>query len=99
MVNTNPKTVSELPNESFFAIITESSEYVEGDERSKTHPGHGYPAYTLRYLNMEVFPNRTAWEKEIKRLSAFKQPSNFKAVYITPAVVKTEVSVNISVGD
>ncbi|CAB4196705.1 hypothetical protein UFOVP1290_225 [uncultured Caudovirales phage] len=41
------KSPSDVPDGNHFAVMTykKSSRYVEGDERSRTHPGHGYPAY------------------------------------------------------
>lgn len=37
-----------IPDGTNFVVIVPMSEkiYHEGDERSRTHPGHGYPAYT-----------------------------------------------------
>lgn len=29
-----------------YAAVIEESIWIEGDERSKTNPGHGYPGYT-----------------------------------------------------
>ena len=34
---------NESPNGEHWAIITTSSVFVPGDERSRSHPGHGYP--------------------------------------------------------
>jgi len=32
------------PKKQHFAAVVFSSIYIEGDERSRTNPGHGYPA-------------------------------------------------------
>lgn len=34
------------------AVLYEESEYIEGDERSRTNPGHGYPAHTRTYTRI-----------------------------------------------
>lgn len=39
---------AKVPNEKHWVIMMYKTEsvHVEGDERSRTHPGHGYPAHT-----------------------------------------------------
>ena len=54
-----------------FIVIVNRSYHVEGDERSKTNPGHGYPAHDVKYLEAIEFETEVAlkgWiEKEEKR--------------------------------
>lgn len=40
-----------------YAVLIESSYHVEGDERSRTNPGHGYPAHDVSYTSIEKFGN------------------------------------------
>jgi len=42
----------------FYAALIEDSYHVEGDERSKTNPGHGYPAHDVKYTRIEEFAER-----------------------------------------
>lgn len=88
-----PNRVSELPNQGFFAILTTTGVYTPGDERSRTNPGHGYPASTDYYWTMQVFQNRKAWEDEVKVLAERK--SEFKAVFIEPANIQTSISIDV----
>lgn len=37
---------NEIPKDPHYAIILFGSIYIDGDERSRTHPGHGYPAHS-----------------------------------------------------
>ena len=37
-----------------YAVIVERSVYIPGDERSRTNPGHGYPATTEYFQNSLV---------------------------------------------
>jgi hypothetical protein len=46
------------------AVYKTTSVYHEGDERSRTNPGHGYPAYTEKISNFEQWI--TTDEKELK---------------------------------
>jgi len=43
------KTPADIPEGPHFAVhvYKTDSTYVEGDERSRTAPGHGYPAHTV----------------------------------------------------
>lgn len=49
------KTPSDVPKDRHFAVIIYNTTYVhvEGDERSRTCPGHGYPAHTDPYDTFE----------------------------------------------
>jgi hypothetical protein len=47
--------VGNLPAGEHWVILTNRTEAIPGDERSRTNPGHGYPASTLRYIEYEVF--------------------------------------------
>lgn len=91
-----PTKVSELPQEAFFAILTEQSVTIPGDERSRTNPGHGYPEHTVSYWSMERFPDQKSWTTEVERLTKKKnwQP-NFMPVKIIPASVQTNVEITI----
>lgn len=93
----HPTKVSELPQEAFYAILYPESTTIPGDERSRTHPGHGYPEHTVDHWRMEVFATREAWAAEVERLSRAKEYGRreFKAVKIVPAKIATTVAVSI----
>ena len=81
-----------------YAIITTESVYHEGDERSRTHPGHGYPAYTSRHEKFNDFgEDRGKWEARIRELAnpVHGQPEKFRAIVYEEAEVTTSVSVDI----
>jgi len=88
---------NEVPKEPHFAIIEFSRYWVEGDERSQTNPGHGYPGHYENKCEYIVFECEGEWKNEIeKRMnSAFGKKDNFVAVRVTPANVSTQVTVNI----
>ncbi len=92
-----PQTIEDLSDEPYYAIITGDSVYIEGDERSRTNPGHGYPAHTRHSLAMEVYYDRDEWIAEIKRRQSTKTyyTEKFKAVKIEPA--KITVTINIGI--
>jgi hypothetical protein len=49
------RTKADIPSEPHYAILTFSSVYVPGDERSRTAPGHGYPAHHEDVMTYTVF--------------------------------------------
>ena len=57
----------DIPKTVHFAAIVFDSVWIEGDERSKTNPGHGYPGYskqTLSYIVFKDLDSLTEWIKE-----------------------------------
>jgi hypothetical protein len=54
-----------------YGVITNTSVHHEGDERSRTNPGHGYPAYTENITTFKTFKDeddmlryRQRWSKD-----------------------------------
>jgi len=84
---------SDIPDCQHFAIITAKIIHVPGDERSRTHPGHGYPAHTVSAIHYEHFVSRDAWEARIRTLES--KSETFRAMMVSPAKITTSVTVNI----
>lgn len=65
---------NDIPDGPHYAImlIGKSSVHVPGDERSRTNPGHGYPAHTDTYDNIDYYAfsnnEREEWEEKVKKL-------------------------------
>jgi len=91
-----PTKVNHLPNEEFYAILYPDSITIPGDERSRTNPGHGYPEHTVNNWRMEVYPTKEEWEAEIRKQSERKYNQKFKAIRAVPAVITTEIKLNIN---
>lgn len=87
-------TASDVPKTEHFAIVVFSSYYVEGDQRSRDHPGHGYPGHTEHTAQYRAFTNRAEWEEEVANHTSKKD--NFVAMVVKPAQVDTVVKVNIT---
>lgn len=88
-----PNSLTDLPNEPYLAILETSSIYIEGDERSKTNPGHGYPAHTVTSWSMSLYDSKDEWTKQIELLT--ERNKQFQAVKIVPAKVETTVEIKI----
>jgi hypothetical protein len=90
-------TCHDIPKTPHFAIIEQRSISIPGDERSRTHPGHGYPASTEQVWDYIVFPDRASWEAEIKSREAKVFKTEYVAIAATPAVITSTVHVHVEV--
>lgn len=54
------------PIEPLYAALSSRSIHHEGDERSRTNPGHGYPAYTEDFVEFIPFKTRAEMESYVK---------------------------------
>lgn len=73
MPSTYVRKMKDLPRGEHWAIITDESVFVPGDERSKMSPGHGYPERTEHYLNYQAFTNEHDFKEELKKLLTRQQ--------------------------
>lgn len=67
---TYAQKASDIPKGEHWAIIRSSSVYIPGDERSRTNPGHGYPAETENFISYEVFTTEDAFNKAMAAAAA-----------------------------
>ncbi len=87
-------TKGDIPEGSHYAILEQRSISIPGDERSRTNPGHGYPASTEQVWDYIVFKDRDEWEAEIKRRHGLVFGNkDFVAISATPARISTTISV------
>jgi hypothetical protein len=89
-----------IPEGEHYAIIEFSRITIPGDERSRTHPGHGYPESTEDVQNYIVFTDRKEWEAEIEKRTAEQRlySSSRQFVPIIAKRPKVETSVKVSIG-
>lgn len=76
-------------------ILTFREEYIEGDERSRTHPGHGYPGGYQTSVTCTAYKNREDWEKEIQTLSGQTRTKDWVALIgkVPEIVTKTVLQI------
>jgi len=87
-------SVTDIPKGPHYAILEKRSISIPGDERSRTHPGHGYPASTEEVWDYIVFPTREEWVAEVKkRAGQVFGSKDYVAISATPATITTTVSV------
>lgn len=89
-------SLSDIPKEPHYAILEQRSISIPGDERSRTHPGHGYPASTEQVWDYIVFKDRDEWETEVKkRMASEFGRKDFMAISATPATINTTIQVEV----
>jgi len=61
---------SHVPNYTHLAVLRFTSVNIPGDERSRTHPGHGYPAENKRIVEYIVFDSAEELNKWVNNHAA-----------------------------
>jgi hypothetical protein len=92
------KAPGDVPTERHFAVLIykSTSHYVEGDERSRTNPGHGYPGgYETRHT---VEHWVTTSQAELATFVFEQQKQNEKLVFFeVPKLGKLNVKVDLGI--
>lgn len=50
-----------------YAALIKKSVWIPGDERSRTHPGHGYPEHSEEYTEVLEFKSKADMEAWVQR--------------------------------
>ena len=88
-----PTIPGQVPNGPHFGVLVFTSIHHEGDERSRTHPGHGYPAYSepvVKYLAFTTQGELETW------LRVNESRESCQAIQVNPLTVERTVSVKVA---
>ena len=86
------KFMDDAGEKEIYLLLTQGSHHVPGDERSRTNPGHGYPAHDVKHLRVEVFDNETDLGDEIVKLKSKGYAYLvFAASQLTPTITHSVV--------
>lgn len=86
-----------IPTKPHWAIVEIKTIHHEGDERSRTHPGHGYPAYDESVQIYRAFETRELWEAEIKYLEGLAFRREYVAMEVFPAKIETTIKTHTAI--
>lgn len=95
---------NKIPSQRHFAILVfkTSSVHVPGDERSRTNPGHGYPAHDVTSTSYEYWAvrNEKALREAVeyleeKKRESYSKPDPYAVIEARPVAVKTRVEIDI----
>lgn len=90
--------VTDVPDKEHWVIVKTNGVYIPGDERSRTNPGHGYPARTENFLSYEVYLTEEKLLEAIEELEKPRYGGNrtaYKVLKVTPVKVKTEMKISV----
>lgn len=83
-------TDEEIMSKPHWAIISNTTIHHEGDERSRTNPGHGYPAHSTTIMEYTPYATEEALLAAVLRRDRF-----VKLTLIRAMPVKTELKISI----
>lgn len=79
-----------------YAAIITSSFWVEGDERSKTNPGHGYPGHTETTISIKDFDSKETMLEYVERQENSKYgKDNYRLIEYSDLVVCKNISFTV----
>ncbi len=80
-----------------YAAIIKSYITIPGDERSRTHPGHGYPEHSEETITMVEFEHKPAMEAWLKdRVERYHDRTNYRLIQYEELKVETTISVKVT---
>lgn len=92
--------VNKFPSGPHFAVIVwkTSTVFVPGDERSRTHPGHGYPAHTETHSHFEyfAFTDEKLWKEFLEALYQEKSGRTDVSAFHVDKVAKVQPQVQVT---
>lgn len=86
----------DVPTGLHWAIVEFSSIHIEGDERSRTNPGHGYGAHSEDKATYISFTNREEWSINVSERSQRQYDNNFVAFEVA-GLAKIAITVKVEV--
>lgn len=96
------KSPSDMPKSGYMIQFFETTNiHHEGDERSRTHPGHGYPEYTetIQIVRQFATEDKKEWEEIITFLMSTHETGCYAFFAFRRGVALRTTSVVFSTGD
>lgn len=87
-----------VPRPHFAALVFETI-HIEGDERSRNFPGHGYPAETRHVVAYYAFDSR---EEMVRWVTNAEKPENihgrkpYQIIEVKPCTVSASIAVTVA---
>jgi hypothetical protein len=90
-------TKANARKEPHFAALVFSTVHIPGDERSRTNPGHGYPAENKPVVEYIAFDSRVEMQTWVDRQESdtFSR-EDYQLIAVNPLVVNVKTTVSIS---
>ncbi len=88
--------VADVPKVEHWAIMRGSTVHIPGDERSRTNPGHGYPAENKPVMEYEVYLTTDKFRRQLA-LALFRKES-VVGLHVVGTYTEVDLNVDISLG-
>ena len=89
----------DIPDTEHWAIIVQESVHIPGDERSRTNPGHGYPAETRSFVGYHMYLTEDKLLQAVKEMEEqdkrYYNKNVYKVIKVTPMKVSTTISIKV----
>ncbi len=85
---------NDVPRVEHWAIIRGSSVFIEGDESSRTNPGHGYPAENKPVVEYEAYLTEDKFKRQVT-LALFRN-ENVIGLHVAGVYTKDALNIDVS---
>ena len=78
-----------------YLLVTDVTVHIPGDERSITHPGHGYPAHEEHYKEVQEFQDNEI--EKLKEILLRLEPGSSRRKFVVYKATKAELEYKVQV--
>lgn len=78
-----------------FAAIIKSPSWIEGDQRSKDFPGHGYPAHSVEITEFKVFESEDDMLDWVRVADGLYGPKKYRIIKFEDVVIEKTLSIRV----
>jgi len=86
----------QFPTAPHWVVMKFTIVHIPGDERSRTNPGHGYPASTETGVSYQAYFTEEKFLEAIRELEARTHGTNYVVFKSEPLTIKKTLSVSAS---
>jgi hypothetical protein len=87
-------TKDKFPSAPHWAILKFSTTNVAGDERSRTNPGHGYPAHSVDNVSYEAYYTEQKFLAAVAKLESDSYArGRYSVLKVEPLTIKATITV------
>ncbi len=85
-----------FPTAVHWVIMQFNTIHIAGDERSRTNPGHGYPAHTESSVSYEAYFTEEKFLEAVRELEARTHGTNYVVFKSEPLTIDKKITVSVA---
>lgn len=78
-----------------FIVLEQDSYHVDGDERSRTNPGHGYPAHTVEYTKAHEIKSEEELIRWIETHTKYAYHNKYRVFKAEEVQIQKTISIKV----